>query len=92
MPRVEASSFPPGGVSVWYTGPEDLDAAELTERAAKQGILVADGSRYFFPGTGSHNCLRLGFGSIAQQSIEPGIALLGGIAHRMLDETRRISG
>ena len=91
MPRVETPSFPPGGVSVWYTGPEDLDAAELTERAALQGILVADGSRYFFPGTGSRNCLRLGFGSIDQNSIEPGIALLGGIAHRLLDESRRIS-
>lgn len=91
MPRVETPSFPPGGVSVWYTGPEDLDAAELTERAVLQGILVADGSRYFFPGTGSRNCLRLGFGSIDQNSIEPGIALLGAIAHRLLNESRQIS-
>lgn len=88
MPLDAPASFPPGGVSVWYTGPPDLDTRVLTERAARQGILVADGSRYFFPGTGERNCLRLGLASIAQQAIEPGIARLGALAHRVLAETR----
>ncbi|MFD1811951.1 PLP-dependent aminotransferase family protein [Rhodococcus gannanensis] len=77
LPAGNQESFPPGGVCIWYRGPEWLDAAELADRALEHGILVADGSRYYLRGTEQKNCLRLGFGSIRQEAIEPGIARLG---------------
>ncbi|MCU1642268.1 MAG: PLP-dependent aminotransferase family protein [Nocardia sp.] len=89
LPEADAQTLPPGGVSIWYAGPETLDAALVTARAARRGVLVADGSRYFFPGTGTRNCLRLGFASIAAPAIDPGIALLGSIMREVQAESGR---
>ncbi|WP_421840243.1 PLP-dependent aminotransferase family protein [Mycobacterium sp.] len=71
-----ADAFPPGGVSLWYTAPSEIDCKRWALRAREQGVLVADGSRYFFPGTWRNNHLRIGFGSISTELIEPGIRAL----------------
>ncbi|MXP23543.1 aminotransferase class I/II-fold pyridoxal phosphate-dependent enzyme [Gordonia sp. HNM0687] len=77
LPADEIATFPPGGMCIWYRGPNWLNAEDVARRAHQKGILVADGSRYYLPGTEQPNYLRLGFGSIPHDAIEPGIALLG---------------
>ena len=69
----ESSGFPPGGVSLWYTAPPEIDCKRWALRARERGVIVADGSRYYFPGTWRNSNLRIGYSSIKTELIEPGI-------------------
>ncbi|MGV9670460.1 MocR-like pyridoxine biosynthesis transcription factor PdxR [Gordonia sp. NPDC003504] len=72
----EGGSYPPGGVSLWYTAPAEIDCKRWALRAREHGVLVADGSRYYFPGTWRNHNLRLGYSSLRTEQIEPGIRAL----------------
>ncbi|MBN9669203.1 PLP-dependent aminotransferase family protein [Roseibium aggregatum] len=66
-----------GGSGVWIRLPERVRAAELQERAAAEGILIEAGDvRYLSPDK-PLNRIRLGFGAIEEEKLEPGIRLLG---------------
>ncbi|OBA41165.1 MULTISPECIES: aminotransferase-like domain-containing protein [Gordonia] len=71
-----ASAYPPGGVSLWYTAPPEIDCKRWALRARGHGVLVADGSRYYFPGTWRNTNLRLGYSAMRTEQIEPGIRAL----------------
>lgn len=66
-----------GGSGVWIKLPEDIAAADLQERAAAQGLLIEAGDVHYMSEEKPGNRIRLGFGAIAVEKIEPGIKLLG---------------
>ncbi|GHC80056.1 PLP-dependent aminotransferase family protein [Limoniibacter endophyticus] len=68
-----------GGSSVWLRGPEGTNAALLEARAAKLGIMVESGDRFFAAGIADAPYLRLGISSIAAHLIEPGIKTLASL-------------
>lgn len=72
----EGTAYPPGGVSLWYTAPDEIDCKRWALRAREYGVLVADGSRYYFPGTWRNSNLRLGYSSMRTEQIEPGVRAL----------------
>ena len=53
-----------------------LDAEQLAVVAAKRGLLIEPGGVYFGADTRPPNFFRLGFSSIDEKKIEPGIKLL----------------
>ncbi len=65
-----------GGTSFWVEGPKGLDCEALSEAARANGILIEPGRIYFGGRPRPRNFFRLGFSSIDDQRIEPGIALL----------------
>jgi GntR family transcriptional regulator/MocR family aminotransferase len=69
-----------GGSSFWLRGPEDLDARRLAAAALEEGIVIEPGDVFFIDEPAGRSCFRLGFGSIAQERIEPGIAKLAKLA------------
>ncbi|MBN8180383.1 PLP-dependent aminotransferase family protein [Roseibium aggregatum] len=66
-----------GGSGVWIRLPESIRAAELQSRAARQGLLIEAGDDRYFSPNSPRNRIRLGFGAIAEEKMEPGIKLLG---------------
>lgn len=76
--HLPASSSNPsfGGTSFWVESPGDLDCEELSEAAKLNGILIEPGRIYFGARPRPRNYFRLGFSSIEEQRIEPGIKLL----------------
>lgn len=70
---------PPGGVSVWVPGPHTLDCVSLADAALEQGVVIERGDVYFERPEANRHHLRLGFGAIAPEAIEPGIRVLGGL-------------
>lgn len=64
-----------GGSSYWVEGPPGLDAAALAEKALRRGVLIEPGEVHFLAARPT-NCFRLGFSSIPEERIEPGIELL----------------
>ena len=71
-----------GGSSFWLRGPKGLDARRLAAAALEEGIVIEPGEVFFMDEAAGRNCFRLGFGSIAQERIEPGIAKLARLAER----------
>lgn len=72
-----------GGTSWWIEGPENLDSTELAEKALEDGILIEQGSVFFANDTANKNFFRLGFSSIPQERIEPGIEQLAKIVKEL---------
>ncbi|TYC52761.1 PLP-dependent aminotransferase family protein [Rhodobacterales bacterium] len=66
-----------GGSAVWLRLPEGISAADLEERAARQGLLIEAGDVHYCSAEKPLNRIRLGFGAITEEKMEPGIKLLG---------------
>jgi len=68
-----------GGASCWVRGPEWLKSQELADLAEKEGVLIEPGDIFFMAKNIKSNYFRLGFSSIEQSKIEPGIRKLAEI-------------
>jgi GntR family transcriptional regulator / MocR family aminotransferase len=68
-----------GGTSFWVKGPQWLDSEILAEACAAQGIFIEPGRIYFGARDRPRNYFRLGFSSIEEKKIEPGIGLLADV-------------
>ena len=65
-----------GGTSFWIEGPDGLDADVLARSALGRGVLIEAGSNRFLGARPPRNCFRLGFSSISESKIRPGIEQL----------------
>ncbi|MGH3948841.1 MAG: PLP-dependent aminotransferase family protein [Pseudonocardiaceae bacterium] len=75
---------PPGGVSIWMTGPDELDCAELALQALKRGVVIERGDIYFAEQAEHRNHFRLGFAAIPREAIRPGVAQLSETIRQLL--------
>ena len=73
-----------GGTSWWLKGPPALDCRRLAREALEDGIVVEPGDIYFARPEGGRHHMRLGFSSIPEERIGPGIARLAAIAERVI--------
>jgi 2-aminoadipate transaminase len=74
-PRGVRWTRPPGGLSVWLTLPDGLDAEELLPAALERGVAFAPATG-FYPGEPALNHLRLTFGSASPEELQRGVAIL----------------
>jgi 2-aminoadipate transaminase len=74
---------PQGGLFLWVTLPEGLDAERLLQEALLAKVAFVPG-RSFFPNRGGARSLRLNFSYCTPERIEEGIRRLGGLVHRLL--------
>ncbi|MDO6563601.1 PLP-dependent aminotransferase family protein [Amphritea sp. 1_MG-2023] len=65
-----------GVTSVWLKAPEGVNTEEVSWAAARKSILMEPGAIHFSSANPPENFFRLGFSSIANHKIEPGIAAL----------------
>ncbi|WP_417821697.1 PLP-dependent aminotransferase family protein [Terasakiella sp.] len=72
-----------GGASCWVRGPDWLKSQELADLAEKTGVLIEPGDIFFMATNIKSNYFRLGFSSIPQNKIEPGIKKLAEILNEM---------
>ncbi len=73
-----------GGASCWVNGPENLDARKLQCRAEKEGVLIEPGDLYYLSDNSPLNFFRLGFSSIENRKIKPGIKILSKIINELI--------
>ncbi len=78
MPKLEGLHWtrPQGGLFIWVTLPEKLDATELFRRAVAKDVAFVDGTA-FHPQGGLKNCFRLNFSFVSFDLIREGIQRLG---------------
>jgi len=72
-----------GGSSFWVALPEHLSAAKLERLAAAESVIINAGDHYFTSRDGPRHFFRLGFSSINEERIEPGIRRLASIVERL---------
>lgn len=78
------TSPPPGGVSVWMTGPPRLDCVALATDALARGVVIERGDIFFLGDEPPRNHFRLGFGAIPLSAIDPGVRVLGEVIRQQL--------
>jgi GntR family transcriptional regulator/MocR family aminotransferase len=76
LPMCEAT-VTTGGSGVWLKLPETVSAREFTARAAERGVLIEPGDVHYLSENPPRNRIRLGFGAVDENRIEPGLKRLG---------------
>jgi len=87
-----AAHFPPevrwthpgGGLFLWVTLPEGVDAADVLRRAIHEKVAFVPGAP-FHPRGGGENTFRLNFSMMPPDKIQTGIARLGRVLSATLD-------
>lgn len=78
MPAGFSWTKPEGGMFLWVTGPADLDALKLLERALAQKVAFVPG-RDFFPADGGKNHFRLNFSNSTPERLREGVRRLAAL-------------
>lgn len=68
---------PEGGMFIWVTLPEGIDATELLGHAIAKNVAFVPGAPFFAGTDAMVNTLRLSFVTVSQEKIREGIAILG---------------
>ena len=76
FPADVSHTVPEGGMFLWVTLPETIDATDLLRRAVERRVAFVPGAPFFALG-GGHNTLRLSFSSANDEQIGRGIEALG---------------
>lgn len=69
-------THPQGGLFLWGTMPDQLDASDVFKEAVKQKVAFVPGFS-FFPLGGGYNTMRLNFSNAKPEKIQEGILRLG---------------
>jgi 2-aminoadipate transaminase len=80
MPRVPGLSWvvPQGGMFLWITLPDEMDADEMFKDAIERNVAYVVGSA-FHPAGGGHNTMRVNFSYPTEEEIREGIKRLAGL-------------
>lgn len=88
LPAGSTWTVPDGGLLLWVTLPEGVDAKEILREALAQGVSFNPGALFFIEPTRSPH-MRLTFGGNPPETIREGIRILGEIADRACARTLR---
>jgi GntR family transcriptional regulator/MocR family aminotransferase len=72
-----------GGGSFWVELPPGIEVRQLAEKALERGVLIEPGDVFFHSETAPASFFRLGFQSIGEKVIEPGIIELAKALHAL---------
>ena len=84
MPAGTRWTRPAGGLFVWLTLPEGLDAEALVEPAVEAGVAYVPGAPFFVDGSGQRT-MRLTFAKESAGNIGEGVRRLGRVVKDRLD-------
>jgi 2-aminoadipate transaminase len=79
-------THPEGGLFLWLTLPENMDAAELFPKAIEKKVAYVVGSAFHFDRSG-HNTMRLNFSFPTEDQIHDGIKRLADLIKQELSQT-----
>jgi len=77
---------PEGGMFLWVTLPQEIDAADILQKAVQRGVAFVPGGP-FHPNGGGKNTMRLNFSNAQPDMIREGIARLGQVLREELQNS-----
>lgn len=84
MPEGVTWTRPEGGLFLFVTLPENLDAKELFEIAIKENVAFVIGEVFYCDGKGQ-NTLRLNFSYVSDENMEEGVKRLGNAVKKLME-------
>lgn len=84
FPAGVTATYPEGGLFLWVTLPEGVDAKALAPKAAARKVAYVPGAP-FYPNGGHGNHLRLNFSTMQEDRIVEGVKLLGQLLREELE-------
>jgi len=81
MPSSVKWTMPEGGMFLWLTLPEDVNADELFELAKQHKITFMPGSKFYPQGAEKYNYMRLNFTFASEEQIREGVKRLAQMMH-----------
>lgn len=78
-----------GGSALWMRAPEGVDTEALADRLRGESVLIEPGRSFFGSTSGPSPYYRLGFSSIGEARIEPGLAKVAAAISAAASETAR---
>jgi 2-aminoadipate transaminase len=78
-------THPEGGLFLWGTLPESLNAADVLQAAVEKKVAFVPGAP-FFPLGGGHNTMRINFSNATPDQILEGISRLGRVLYEKLGQ------
>jgi 2-aminoadipate transaminase len=85
FPKEASWTVPEGGMFIWVTLPDGLDATALLARAVDEGVAYVPGEQFFTDGSGQ-NTLRLAYSVASPAEIDRGVERLGFLFTRSMIE------
>jgi len=85
FPKEVRWTHPEGGLFLWVTLPEGLDAGEILRTALEEKVAFVPGAAFFPDGSGK-NTMRLNFSFAPPEIIQEGIRRLGSVLMKVLSE------
>ncbi|WP_425037850.1 PLP-dependent aminotransferase family protein [Primorskyibacter sp. S187A] len=76
-----------GGSSLWMRAPEGVDTQVLADRLRTEGVLIEPGHTFFGQSNAPRCFYRLGYSSISEARIEPGLARVAAAINAVASET-----
>jgi len=86
LPEKVDWTSPKGGMFIWLTLPEDIDAEEMFQDALDEGVAYVPGS-IFYGNSPKENTLRLNFTFVDEKEITEGIKRLGRLIEEIIDRS-----
>jgi 2-aminoadipate transaminase len=90
FPRGVHWTQPQGGLFLWVTLPETLDATAILKKAVANKVAFVPGTA-FYPDGGGHNAFRLNFSNAQPDQIKIGIQRLGEVLRAALESEQAIA-
>lgn len=78
FPKEATWNAPAGGLFIWVSLPEDVNATKVLEEAVKEKVAFVPGFPFYVDG-GQQNTLRLNFSNASLEDIEVGVQKLGAV-------------
>lgn len=75
-------SRPEGGLFIWVTLPETMNAQDVLNACVENKVIFVTG-KLFYPNEGPLNTLRLNFSKMSEENIVEGIRRMGSVLHAM---------
>ena len=75
---------PKGGMFIWVSLPEALDATILLKKAIANNVLFVPGENFYVGGEQGKNSFRMNFSNPSKEEITTGIKILGNLIREML--------
>ena len=73
--------MPPGGIFLWVSFPDTVDALELAAAAAARGVAINPGPDWSAEAAAARSRIRLCFGNPTVQAIREGVRVLAEVCH-----------
>jgi len=80
---------PSGGLFIWITLPDHLDASVLLTKGLEEGIAFVPGSTFFQNGKGQ-NTIRLSFSNYHEEELTKGMLKLSKLLNNSLNKTKKL--